>query len=84
MNNVIMRSVAVTSTYQPLVAQPLVGSVTVSAPPDNGGPVYFEGDNGFDVPWVAGEWHEFVRIDLSRLRVKGTPGDSVTIVGGTW
>lgn len=84
MNNVIMRSITVTSTYQPLVSQPLVGSVTISTPPGNAGTVFFEGDDASDVPWVAGEWHDFRRVDLSRIRVKGTPGDTVTVVGGTW
>ena len=43
-----------------------------------------EGDEGADVPWVPGEWHEFNRVNLAEVQVKGTPGDIVTVVGGTW
>jgi hypothetical protein len=84
MNNVIMRKVNVGATYQPLVAAPLVGTFTVSCPPTNAAVVYFKGDDGSDVPWVPGQWHEFVRIDLGDLQVKGTVGDCVTVVGGSW
>jgi len=52
--------------------------------PTNAGSVLFRGDDGSDVPWVAGEFHHLVSIDLARLFVKGTPGDAVTVVGGTW
>jgi len=84
MNNVIMRKVNVTATYQPLVAAPLMGTFTVSCPPANAAVVYFKGDDGSDVPWVPGEWHTFERIDLAAIRVKGNDGDTVTIVGGSW
>jgi len=84
MNNTIMRHITVTGSYQALVADRLVGSVTISTPPSNSGNVLFEGDDGSDVPWVPGEWHEFRSIDLSAIRVKGTPGDAVSIVGGSW
>ena len=84
MNNTIMRSVTVGSEYAPLVTGRLVGSVTISCPPTNAGVVYFLADDGSDVPWRPGEWHEFRGIDLSAVKVKGTPGDVVTVVGGTW
>jgi hypothetical protein len=85
MNNVIMRIVTVTGNYQPLVAASLVaGTVTISCPPTNAAVVYFKGDDGSDVPWVAAEYHEFRGVDLSGIQVKGTPGDVVTLVGGTW
>ena len=84
MNNTIMRKATVTTAYQPLVSERLIGSVTISTPPSNSANVQFEGDDGSDVPWVPGEWHEFRSIDLAVVRIKGTPGDVVTIVGGTW
>ena len=84
MNNIILRQIAVTAAYQPLAAQKLVGSVTISCPPTNAGNVLFSCADGADVPWVPGEWHDFQRIDLSQLQVKGTPGDGVTVIGGTW
>ena len=84
MNNVIMRKIAVTTVYTPLVVSKLIGSVTISTPPTNSGQVQFRGDDGLDVPWVPGEWHEFVAVNLADIKVKGTPGDVVTVVGGTW
>jgi len=84
MNNTIMRKITVTSSYQPLSPGRLVGSVTISTPPGNGGNVTFLGDDGSDVPWVPGEWHAFRSVDLAAIQVKGTAGDVVTIVGGTW
>ena len=84
MNNVLMRKVVVTDVYTPLVASKLVASVTVSALPTNSGPVYFRGDDGLDVPWLAGEWHTFKAVDLADMKVKGNPGDVVTVIGGTW
>ncbi|WP_428937770.1 hypothetical protein [Fontivita pretiosa] len=84
MNNLILRKVTVTANYQPLSAGPLVGSVTISCPPGNIGVVNFRGDDGSDVPWIPGEWHDFQRINLAEVQVKGTAGDTVTIVGGTW
>ena len=84
MNNVIMRKIGVTAGYQPLSERRMVASATLSCPPTNNGPVYFRGDDGSDVPWMAGEWHDFWNVDLGGIVVKGTPGDVVTIIGGTW
>lgn len=84
MNNVIMRKIVVTAAYQPLVAARLVGSVTITCAPDNAGQVNFQGDDGSDVPWAAGEFHSFRSVDLSTVKVKGTAGDVVTVVGGSW
>jgi hypothetical protein len=84
MNNVIMRKVVVTGSYSPLAAGSLVGSVTISTPPTNAANVLFKCADGSDVPWVPGEWHSFRSIDLSGIQVKGTPGDIVSVVGGTW
>jgi len=84
MNNLIMRKIVVTAEYQPLVAGRLVCSGTISALPNNVGEVFFKGDDGSDVPWLAGEWHRVVSVDLSEIFVRGTPGDAVTIIGGTW
>ena len=84
MNNILMRVVDVTGEYAPLVTGRTVVTVTISCPPSNAGPVYFRGDDGSDVPWIAGEWHTFTSINIADVRVKGTPGDIVTLVGGTW
>ena len=84
MNNVLMRKIDVTGDYAPLAASTTVASVTISCLPANSGTVYFKGDDGSDVPWVPGEWHAFQSVDLAEIRVKGTPGDAVLVVGGTW
>ena len=39
MNNTIMRKIDVTDSYQPLVSDSLVGSVTISCLPTNAGDV---------------------------------------------
>ncbi len=85
MNNVVMRRIALTSEYRPLsTKRGGVASVEISAPPGNSGDVFFLGDDGSEVPWCPGEWHNFQRVDLSAVNVRGTPGDIITVVGGTW
>ena len=84
MNNCLIRKIDVTGDYAPLAAGTTVASVTISCPPANVGTVYFKGDDGSDVPWVPGEWHDFKGVNLAEIEVKGTPGDTVTVVGGTW
>jgi hypothetical protein len=84
MNNTIMRKIDVTGSYQPLVGESLVGSVTISCLPTNAGDVIFKGDDGSDVPWKPGQWIDFRRVDLAAIECKGTPGDVVTAIGGTW
>ena len=85
MNNLVQRVIDVTPDWQ--AATPLpeeIASVDVLALPGNSAPVEFEGDLGQSVPWQPGEWHAFPRINLARLRVRGQPGDRVTVVGGSW
>ena len=84
MNNVFLRKIDVTEEYTPLASERIVLTVTISAPPTNAANVFFKGDDGSDVPWVAGEYHSFSSINLAELQVKGTPGDVITIIGGTW
>ena len=70
--------------YQPIAGSRLVASGTLSAPVTNAAVAYVRGDDGSDVPLEQGEWHEFVSVDLAGIQVKGTPGDVVTFLGGTW
>jgi len=86
MNNVILRKINLTGDWQPLSAVRLVGSVTIATPPANAGNVLFRtvGEPAQEVAWVPGEWYDFHRIDLSEIQVKGTVGDVVTLVGGSW
>ncbi len=83
-NNVILRAVEVTEDYRPLSPARLVATVEISTPPANAGPVFFRGNAGEDVAFQPSEWHTFKSVDLSGLFVKGTPGDVVTVIGGTW
>ncbi|MCL2647567.1 MAG: hypothetical protein FWD61_11270 [Phycisphaerales bacterium] len=85
MNNVVMLCVELTGEYRPLSEKPLVASVDINTSPNNAGPVFFRGTDGQDVPWLSSvaEWHALTRVDLSEIYVKGTPGDVVTVVGGT-
>ena len=84
MNNTILRRITVTASYQPLTSERVVGSFTITAPPSNADSVQFLGDTGDHVSWVPGEWHNFRSVNLAAIQVKGTPGDIVTVVGGTW
>ena len=84
MNNVIMRKIDVTENYAPLVPEKTVCTVTISAPPTNTGNIFFKGDDGSDVFFLPGEWHCLVRVNLADIQIKGTVGDVVTLVGGTW
>jgi hypothetical protein len=84
MNAFVLRKITVNGAYQPLSSTKLIATVTISCPPANTGTVYFKGDNGLDVPWVPGEWHEFKNVDLNAIQVKGNTNDTVTVVGGTW
>ena len=85
MNNTIMRKIEVVAEYQPLTAKAReVASVEISTPPTNVDVVYFLGDDGSDVPWLPGEFHVFERVNLAEIKVKGTAGDIVTVIGGTW
>ena len=61
-----------------------VATVDVTAPPANQGPVIFEGDDGSTVTWIPGEYHTLLRVNLGTIRARGTPGDVLTLVGGTW
>ncbi|MBA3709597.1 MAG: hypothetical protein H0W83_12355 [Planctomycetes bacterium] len=85
MNNLVQRVIDVTPDWQPATALvEEVASVDVLALPTNQFAVEFEGDLGSAVPWQPGEWHNFPRINLARLRVRGQFGDRITVVGGTW
>jgi len=84
-NNVVLRTIPLTAEFQPLSPRDCeVASVDVTAPPGNQGAVIFQGDDGSTVTWIPGEYHTFLRVDLAEIRARGTPGDVLTLVGGTW
>ena len=84
MNNTIMRKIDVTADWQSLSDEQLVGTVDVSTPPGNADSVLFKGDDGSEVPWVPGEYHTLKSVNLAEIFIKGTPGDTVSVVGGSW
>ncbi len=84
-NSVVMRKATVGAAFAPLVAEArLIASVEIACLPANAGPITFLGDDGSEVAWVPGEYHVFESVDLSKIQVKGTPGDAINIIGGTW
>ena len=84
MNNAIMRHVDLTGSYVAMASSVVVGSVTISSPLSNGAVAYLKGDTGDDVEIHPGEWFQFESIDLAEMQAKGTPGDFLTVIGGTW
>ncbi len=84
MNNVIARKVELTTSWQALADETTVASVTITAPTYNAGHVILKGDTSDEVPLEPGEWHKFEHVNLAAIEVKGTAGDIVTVVGGTW
>ncbi len=83
-NNLILRRVEVTPEFRPLSATTLIGTVDLSTPPFNAGPVFLKGDDGGEVEMVPGEAHQLVRVDLRDVWVRGDAGLVVTVIGGTW
>lgn len=84
MNNVVARKVELSSVYSAPAVKRFVATVTISVPPTNVNPVYMLGDGGKDILLLPGEWHTFKQIDLSKIFFKGTPGEIITVIGGTW
>ncbi len=83
-NAIVMRVIDVGTSYASLGSHPNDISIDVTCPSTNAAPVYFEGDDLSDVPWQPGECHTLTGITLANIRVKGTAGDKVTVVGGEW
>ncbi len=84
-NNLILRSIDVTAEWKPLSPVPLVGTVDVSAPPTNAGPVCVRAGSGEEAFLLPGEYHAWVRVALDAVEARSdTPGDRLTLVGGTW
>jgi len=82
MNSLIGRKITITTAWQALSANNEIVSGTITAPSTNTGNVSLEGDLGDEIPLEPGEWHELPLINLANIRVKGTSGDIITVVGG--
>ena len=83
-NNVVLKMIELTDQFQPLSAVPLVASITLSAPPANSGAVTLRTPAGAEAEMIPGEWHTLYRVNLARLEVRGSAGDMLSMVGGTW
>lgn len=82
MSNLISRKFAVNGVFRPVSATPLVLTCELVAAPENNANVYLQGDDGAEVPLVPGQFHSLYGVDLNTVKVKGTAGDFVLIVGG--
>ncbi len=84
MNNLIARKITVTDVFQAPASERTAATVTLSALPGNSGEVLLLGDTGDEVPLQPGEWHTLHKVNLAEIQIKGTSGDVVTLIGGTW
>ncbi len=84
MNNLIARKITVTDEFQALASEKTIATVTVSVLPNNSGEVLLLGDTADEVPLQPGEWHTLQSVNLADIQIKGTSGDVITIIGGTW
>jgi hypothetical protein len=82
MTTPFMSVITVGAGYAPLAAtRTILTRGDISCPPGNLHPVLFKGPGFADVPWVPTEWHAFRGVDLAQIQVKGTAGETVTVVG---
>lgn len=79
---VFIQSIAVGASWQPLAVARTVMTAAITTSPANTQPVQFRVDGGPAVPWPAGVSNTLVGVDLARIEVSGTSGDSVLVVGG--
>ena len=79
---ILIQSIAVSAAWQPLAASRTVMTASITTSPANTQPVQFRVDGGATVPWPAGVSNTLVSVDLSRIEVSGTSGDTVLVVGG--
>lgn len=77
----IFRTVSLTGSYAPLADTTIVGDFVITALETNAAAAYFQGDDGSDVKAAPKDWYVFKGCDLSAIRMKGTVGDKVTIIG---
>ena len=84
-NNLILRRIEVTEEWKPLSPVPLVGTVDVSAPPTNSGPVFIRAGVDEEAYLIPAEFHCFQRVALDQVEVRSdTPGNELTLIGGSW
>lgn len=81
MRNIFMKSISLTAAYQKLATERTVLTVTIIANPLNVGVMQIRVDGGTAANWPKGVSNSFAGIDISRIEVKGSAGDSLLVVG---
>lgn len=81
MRNIFMKSYSLTASYQKLATERTVLTATIIASPLNVGVMQIRVDGGTAANWPKGVSNGFAGIDISRIEVKGSAGDSVLVVG---
>ncbi len=84
MNNSILIEKIVTAEWQRLSDAKLVASGELMTPPSNAADVEMKGSNDAAVHFKPGQSNPMKSIDLNEIQFKGTAGDKVVFVGGTW
>ena len=84
MNNSIFIEKDVTAGFQKLSDAELVASGELMTPPGNAADVEVKGSNASAVHFKAGQSNPFRSINLAEIQFKGTAGDKIVFVGGTW
>jgi len=83
MNAPLFRTKTIAAAYAALGGDETY-SFTLSCNPTNSGNVTAKGPDGEEAEMVPGEYHYFRAVKLSDISVKGSAGDTVTMIGGTW
>ncbi|MCK6458121.1 MAG: hypothetical protein L6Q92_16525 [Phycisphaerae bacterium] len=81
MRNIFMKSYSLTANWQKLADTRTVLAATIIASPLNVGVMQVRVDGGTAANWPKGVSSGFVGVDISRIEVKGSSGDSVLVVG---
>jgi len=79
----LLKEIVMTGSDVPLATEPSVAvDVEIGAPPSNAGPIVLKALNSADsITMVAGEWHFFKSVDLTRFIANGTAPDIISIYG---
>ena len=71
--------ITLTATYTAVGTGMFKGTLTSA---DGNATAYLLSSDGItDIPIAAGKSHEYSAVDLATVFVKGTPGDTLTLVG---
>lgn len=81
----VCKKITLAVGYAAASATAVMGTVDMLAAADNVGVAYIRGDDGVtDVPIPKGVSFPLHGVDLSTVFLRGTPGDVVVLIGGTF